>query len=418
MRPLRITVVTSGHLSTTPRMLKAADAFADHGYAVRVVSTRLVNWAWEADEVVARTRTWRWTAIDATREGAAAAWIATAARARSARFLSGVAGADRVPMVVAARAYGRLHDELAAAAAAEPADFLYGGTSGALAATAEAARRLGVPFGLDLEDFHPGDQSGADAALDHALADRLLRDVWPRASLLTTSSNAMADAYSARYGSRPTTIHNTFPLPEAPPLVSTADAALRVYWFSQTIGPGRGLDVAVKALGLAGIPAELHVRGRDAGYAQALVEMQRVLAPSLSVRLHPPALPDDMVGLARGFDAGLSIEMPVSRNRDICVANKVFTYLLAGVPVILSDTTAHCQLAVSLGEAAFVVPVAAPERLAALFRAWAADRHLRARAGAAAWYAARTRWHWEHPLERGTLLAAVERALCSPPCAL
>ena len=39
----------------------------------------------------------------------------------------------------------------------------------------------------------------------------------------------------------PTVIHNTFALPPQPPDVSRADPSrLRVYWFSQTIGPGRG----------------------------------------------------------------------------------------------------------------------------------------------------------------------------------
>jgi hypothetical protein len=29
----------------------------------------------------------------------------------------------------------------------------------------------------------------------------------------------------------------------------------------------------------------------------------------------------------------------------------------------------------------------------------------------ASWHAARTRWHWEHELERGALLAAAARSL-------
>ena len=39
IRPGRITVVTAGHLSTCPRMLKSADALAADGYDVRVVAT-------------------------------------------------------------------------------------------------------------------------------------------------------------------------------------------------------------------------------------------------------------------------------------------------------------------------------------------------------------------------------------------
>jgi transketolase len=56
----RICIVTAGHLSTCPRMLKAADALAEAGYRVRVVSVRHTQWATEADRDVRRRRTGAW----------------------------------------------------------------------------------------------------------------------------------------------------------------------------------------------------------------------------------------------------------------------------------------------------------------------------------------------------------------------
>jgi hypothetical protein len=44
MKP-RVALVTAGHLSTCPRMLKAADALAGEGYEVIVVSTSSTAWA-------------------------------------------------------------------------------------------------------------------------------------------------------------------------------------------------------------------------------------------------------------------------------------------------------------------------------------------------------------------------------------
>ena len=44
-------------------------------------------------------------------------------------------------------------------------------------------------------------------------------------------------------------IHNTFPLPARTPNPARLDPRrLRLYWFSQTIGPGRGLEDAIRAL--------------------------------------------------------------------------------------------------------------------------------------------------------------------------
>ena len=55
-RRARVTVVTSGHPSTCPRMLKSADALAADGYDIRVVATCHEPWAAEADVDVASRR--------------------------------------------------------------------------------------------------------------------------------------------------------------------------------------------------------------------------------------------------------------------------------------------------------------------------------------------------------------------------
>src|SRR5262245_23032393 len=48
--PHRVCLVTPGHLSTNPRLVKEADALAGAGYEVSVVAGRFVEWADRADE--------------------------------------------------------------------------------------------------------------------------------------------------------------------------------------------------------------------------------------------------------------------------------------------------------------------------------------------------------------------------------
>ena len=40
-----------------------------------------------------------------------------------------------------------------------------------------------------------------------------------------------------------------------------------------------------------------------------------------------------------GFDVGLALELSEPENRDLCLTNKVFTYMLAGNAMILSETS-------------------------------------------------------------------------------
>jgi glycosyltransferase involved in cell wall biosynthesis len=421
MAPLmaRVCVVTAGQLSTCPRMLKAADALAQAGYRVRLVSARHTDWADETDRDARgrRSAAWDWTAVDHRRQGPGAsplryAW--SGARRRGATTMARLLGPRRAPLAVGIRAYSREHSGLVAAALAEPVDLFYGGTTGALAAVAEAGRRAGVPFGLDLEDFHPAEHAaGQGAGLAHALADRILRDVLPRARFLTASSEAIAAAYAERYGVRARVVHNTFPLPPDPPVLEPSPGeGLRLYWFSQTIGPGRGLEDVVRAAGLAEIPVEMHLRGRALpDYVRTLERLAEDRAPLLKLVVHSPAPPDAMVALCAGYDVGLAVESPHVLNHDLCASNKSYTYLLAGLAVVLTDTAGQRPLAADLGEGAFSYRPGDVGALAAGLRRWAEDKTALGAAKAAAWRAAGRRWHWEHPAERGALLATVEGAL-------
>lgn len=215
------------------------------------------------------------------------------------------------------------------------------------------------------------------------------------------------------YGVRPISIHNTFTIrfPDAP-LEHDNDGPLRLYWFSQTLGPGRGLEDVIGAIGKAGGPVELHLRARSSSpYLEALHALRREVAPRANIVLHDPASPDDMVRLAQPYDVGLACEEPHALNRQLCLTNKVFTYLAAGLPVILSRTAAQARLEPELDGAAFGYDCGDLEGLARVLTRLSSDAGVRHRARCAARAAAERRWHWEHPDDRGALLSAVAGAI-------
>jgi hypothetical protein len=179
-------------------MLKAADALAEEGYEVVLVSTRSTPWAAEADLDVQKRRPglWRSIILDYSRSRGPLLYVKSGVRRRVARALAG--RTRNVPFRLATRAFARVGDELVSAALATSADFFYGGTTGGIAAAFEAARRAGRPYALDLEDFFTGEPM--EGSLDQKLAERIEREILPGAKFLTASSSPIADAYEAKYG--------------------------------------------------------------------------------------------------------------------------------------------------------------------------------------------------------------------------
>jgi hypothetical protein len=383
-------------------MLKAADTLHEAGYAVRVISTAQTAWAIEADRRLHARRAWRWQSVPYDRVTAPARWAGTGLRQRVARALAATIGGRRLRGF----AYSRVHRELLQAILADEQEFIYGGTSGALAAVAEASRRTGTPCALDFEDFHCGEHSALDE-----LAAAVMADAVKQASFVTVGSAAIGRACQQRFGIDPITINNVFPLPAAP--ASTGhDRPLRLYWFSQTIGPGRGLEDVVHAVGSAGIPAELHLRGLAiATYVEVLSGLSRAVAPRLRLVFHEPGDPDNMVDACRGFDVGLALEPGRTLNNALALSNKALTYPLAGLALALTDTPGQRVLADDLGAQAVTYAPGRVADLAAGLLRWHEDRPALERARQASWNAAQERWRWDHPLERDTLLAAVRAAV-------
>jgi glycosyltransferase involved in cell wall biosynthesis len=116
-----------------------------------------------------------------------------------------------------------------------------------------------------------------------------------------------------------------------------------------------------------------------------------------------------MARLAAQHDVGLASELRTPPNRAICLSNKIFTYLLAGIPVLLSNTPAQCELAAKLGIAGRVVDLANPDSMAAELDTWALSEQALVAAKFAAWKMAQTRYNWD--TEKETFLRSVRKTL-------
>lgn len=409
----KICIVTPGAIGSDPRAVKEADALHAAGYEVTVIATRTLDHVDARDEALMRRTGWRLERIDLR---ARADWRRLRAPQLLARKLHAIAGWDRL----AVRAFSPFTAALGPAALRAPADLYIAHYPAALPAAAAAARRHGARLAYDAEDFHQGDCPDIPAfdrerRLVRSIEERYL----PACAYVTAASPGIADAYAQAYGvARPRVVLNVFALsqaPDAPTPRGTARPGPSIYWFSQTIGADRGLECAVRAIALAQSRPHLHLRGTPAqGYEARL----RALASQLGVpdRLHflPPAAPDDMERLASVHDLGLVSETCETHARRLCLTNKLFSYLLAGVPPLMSATQAQARFAEEAGLGDLLFPADDAPALAALVDRLLRCSDERSARREAIWTLAHDRYNWE--AERPKLVALVEGALRNASC--
>jgi hypothetical protein len=410
-----ICLVTPGHVSTTPRLVKNADALSKAGYRVHVVAGAPSPQADSLDRDILENTKWDYTRVN-TRTGAGV--ILRKIGRLYARRLVLQYGAS-TPSVSEQAHYAHSR-RLSLVAARIGAQLYIGHCLAALPVAASAAKANSCGYAFDIEDYH-------DAETDEALADKvevsirsaIQRRLLPPCRPLLSASPLITEQYKKTYDVSATTLLNVFPLSDAPraevprPEISAENPAV-FYWFSQTIGPGRGLEAAIAVLGSMRVPAELHLRGFVAGdYSarlQALASQARLARP---IKFLTPGPPGEMARLAANADVGLSIEQSTPLNRDICLTNKIFVYLLAGIPQVMSTTTAQLAFSRELGEAAIPCNMAAIGESAAKLDAFLSDHARVLAARECAVSLSRQRYCWD--IESQILLRLVAAALPPTP---
>ncbi len=401
--PVDICIVTQLHLSSNPRVVKEADALTEAGCRVAVIAPDYSAWGREADKAF-DDRPWK--IVERPQFGPLSpplTRMAEFARRAAAGLAVKSLGLEHPALLHAA--WHPVAPVLIAAAKRQPASLYIGHLAG-LPAAAIAAAHHGAKYGYDAEDFHPGDLPDLP---ENAVPNRMVRQVearyLPGCAYMTAASPGIADAYAAEYGiPRPAVILNTFPKSRAPDQWTPSGSAQpspSIYWFSQTIGPGRGIECAIKAVAQAESRPHLFLRGTlAAGYRNRLEELARSSGVLDCIHFLSPAPPHQMEYLAAQFDIGLSGETGFSPNNRIALGNKLFSYLLAGVPMLLSDSLAHRRFAPDLGDAAVLFPTGDAAKLAEAIDKLLLDKAALARARQAAWTLGQTRYNWQADAKR------------------
>lgn len=352
----KICILTQSHLCRNPRVVKEALALSRAGHEVVVLTTFTYPDLLEQDQRLL-------DGSGVTLKGVvnmipAQAGAAYRFRERLVRRLAGEAIARLSWENVYALGYDYRRN--LQAAIAEQAD-LY--TCHQEISTVIGCRliRKGKTVAFDFEDWYSHDLlPAANRTRPLELLEKHEKIALREGALSYTTSRSMAEALGKFAGvSPPHVLLNAFPFADRNHLdhqfTDRENQEMpSIHWYSQTIGPGRGIEFLTDCLGDVETPVELHLRGNLFGDFRE--EIARRFPADRGHRLffHPLVSPGELLSRIAEHDIGLATEEYTPDSRNLTITNKILQYLQAGIAVVATDTAGQKEVAQEAPGAVFV----------------------------------------------------------------
>lgn len=338
----KIVFISSGQPSANPRLVKDAISVMKCGYKVTVIYCPLSIWSDEFDQKLFQ----KYPSIE---------WVKVGAHSVADKFLFLLA---RIRMKFyhlffiiignrndsAIKSTVLFSQELYAVAKKYKADIYIGHNLGSLPAIINASHLHQAKAIFDFEDFHRGEdlKDSLHWKKTTIIEDKYIQNL----NCATAASPLITRAYSKLYPFLYIkTINNCFSVEYAQYSVKKKEKNnLTLFWFSQFIGKKRGLELVIEAIGLTGnsniiltllgnCSLEMYDYFTSIAKVNGLVEEQ--------LRFIPVVCEQQISKIASGYDLGLACEVPHILNRELCLTNKIFMYLLAGNAILYSNTKAQ-----------------------------------------------------------------------------
>lgn len=412
----KICFLTPGQPSTNPRLVKEADALVEAGYKVHIICAHWVTWADKADKILLSNRSWAYKYVGGEIKISSLPYLYSRFRhGLSRRWIE--SGKCNFPSL-RKWALSRVTPELEKEAKKIKADLYIAHTLAALPAAVSVAKKYNAYVGFDAEDYYSGmDKSGEDSSIINKVYQYFEQEYMPKCDYITTASPQIAEAYLNKYNGSipyPIPILNVFPLSLRPKEFRALKekGPLRLYWFSQTIGGNRGLEDVLRAMGILKNPnILLYLQGNwDKRYKNKFFH----LVESVGIRkeqiiIIPPVSPGEIVRIAAKYDIGLALEQPICENRNICLTNKIFTYLLAGIAIIATATLAQKKIMEGIENAGLCYQPEDINKLAEYINILYHNRDLLFNMQSNSWEWGTKRFNWD--IEKEKFLEVVRKTL-------
>ena len=238
----------------------------------------------------------------------------------------------------------------------------------------------------------------------HAVSVCILRSIVPQCAGVIITSPAYAGEMRRRYGGRaPVVIRN---IPEyQPPIASDRlrrrlglDSARYIALYQGNLQADRGLDALVYAAKFLtpGVVVVMMGGGADRGAFERLIANEGV---GDRVKIIPPVPYAELLRWTASADLGLVIFRTEAVSYQLALPNKVFEYVMAGVPVLVSPLEAVVDL-VERYQVGRAIASASPQAVGLAINNLLSDRDARARMRRNALAAAKRELRWEVESQR------------------
>jgi glycosyltransferase involved in cell wall biosynthesis len=332
-----VCLITSGHISTDPRLIKEAGSLSEIGIHVHIIFSQYVLTEIPKDKKILNDNPeWSYDCLN---------WSGNNFLSKLRRFTCGFLQKSAfyiwtktnvllfVPLALNRNYLWQLRK------AKKLRAILYiGHNLGTLPVVVAVSQFHRVKCGFDAEDFHRYESSDNHNDLNVILKKQAENKYLRHLNYMSAASPLIAEQYAHLFNLNVIPILNVFQKTIRHKFVNSG-GVLKLFWFSQTVGPNRGLETIFEAIKISEIPLELHLLGEiGKDYKKQLLNLK---SNNLHLTFHASVHQEDLFNLAAEFDIGLATEPIFPFNRNICLTNKLFAYIQNGLAVVASNT--HAQ---------------------------------------------------------------------------
>lgn len=402
-----ILIVTSGALCRNPRVLKEATSLGRAGHDVTVATIANIERFEAYDRELLRGAPFRVRSLDRLGNRPLSIAVSLYERARTWAAKRALrSGVESATALGPSRA-------LTSLALSLPADLTIVHTELPFC-VGLALIGKGRRVAADFEDWHSRDLlPSAQAGRPLRLLAETERALMLNSAYTSAPSAAMAAALVQAYGGRaPVVIPNTFPLQPAPAPVPRQDPP-SFFWFSQTIGEGRGLEEFMTAWLLSRSPSRLCLLGDVSDAYRSRLESRVPSGGRKALEFLPITSPEKLPGVIARHDIGLALEPAVPESRYLTTTNKIYQYLNAGLAILATPTAGQREVLAKAPGCGALVDLGAPSEVAQKIDALLSDPRALAAMASAARSAAEQHFSWER--SSSLLVETVAAALGAAP---